>query len=75
MLSHMVAAMLEEQVNQWTPFKVQLLHVHELFMLWLKTLIHLAARFKGAYQLKKGGCFAANKNFWRKKGAVIVFLL
>ena len=28
------------QVNQWTPFTVQLLHVYELFMLWLKTFRH-----------------------------------
>ena len=31
-----------KQVNQWTPFKVQLLHVQTSFMLnklWLKTLI------------------------------------
>ena len=47
----------DEQVNQWTPFKVKLLYVHcttnkfardmfihALFMLWLMTLIHRATR-------------------------------
>ena len=50
-----------EQVNQWTPFKVQLLHVHELIHALVENvqtnpcsssanvqLIHVAARFKGA---------------------------
>ena len=32
-----ISLALEKQINQWTPFEVQLLHVHELFMLWFKT--------------------------------------
>ena len=32
-----VKSLQKEQVNQWTPFKVQLQHVDELFMLRLKT--------------------------------------
>ena len=68
-----------EQVNQWTPLKSNCyMFIYELFMLWLKTLIHLAARLvihvaAVVKSIKKGGGTVLRqiRIFGEKRGALL----